>query len=184
MLPLVCVPAARLREGLPADPALVGLLPGMRQLVFLQTGHLGEALRAAVELADIGALPGVSSYVVLEVSGGGESLSAVCVRAHERSLPRVDPSVDVQVLGRVEAFIAPGELALTGSVRDVDLLDVRSEVGGEGEGPSAAGMVALVGSLSLLFRYSRNAGVGGRGHRHGVHGVHGGGHVVPGHVAF
>ena len=152
MLPLVRVPAARLREGLAADPALVGLLPRVRQLVLLQAGHLGESLCAAVKLAEVGALPRVSSYVVLEISGSREGLSAVGVRAHEGSLARVHPSVHVQVLGRVKAFLASGELTLARSVRDVDLLDVGSQMGREGERSPAAGVIALVGSLSLLFR--------------------------------
>ena len=84
------------------------------------------------------------AYVVLEVPGRGEGLAAFGVRADEGTFARVDPPVDVEVLRSVKSLPAARELALAGPIRDVDLLDVRSEVSGEGEGAFAAWMVALV----------------------------------------
>lgn len=43
VLPLVRVAAPGLRERLTAHAALVRLLPGVGELVFLEAGHLGEA---------------------------------------------------------------------------------------------------------------------------------------------
>ena len=144
MLPLVRVAASGLRERLPAHAALVRLLPGVGELVFLEAGHLGETFRAPVELARVGSLPGVCPDVVLEVPGRREGLAAVGVRADEGSLPSVDPPVDVEVLRGVEPFPAAGEVALARAVRDVYLLDVGAEVGGERERPAATRVVALV----------------------------------------
>ena len=151
MLAFVRVAAARLREGLAADPALVGLLTGVRQLVLLEAGHLGKPLAATLELAGVWALARVRPDVVLEVPGSGEGLGALCVRTDKGPLARVDAPVNVEVLRSVEPLPAAWELTLARPVRNVDLLDVRAEVGGERERASTAGVVALVRLVLLLL---------------------------------
>ena len=144
VLAFVRVPTPRLRERLPAHPALVRLLARVRQFVLLQTRHLRESLCAPLELAGVRTLARVRAYVVLEVPGRGEGLAAFGVRADEGTFARVDPPVDVEVLRSVKSLPAARELTLAGPIRYVDLLDVRSEVSGEGERAFAARMVALV----------------------------------------
>lgn len=163
MLPLVSVPATSLREGLPAHPALVGFLPCVGQLMLLETGHLRKPLGTALKLAGIWPLARVCPNVVLQVSCCREGLHTFGVGADERSLPCVDSSMDIEVLWGVESLSTAGKLALTRPVGDVDLLDVRSEVGREGERPATAGVVTLIWPLFVpppsvfCFRCCRSA---------------------------
>ena len=65
VLPFVSVPTAGLRERLSAHPTFIRLLARVRELVFLEAGHLCEALRAAFELAGVRPLACVRPYMVL-----------------------------------------------------------------------------------------------------------------------
>lgn len=118
------VAAACLGEGLPTNPTLVGLFPCVRQLMFLEAGHLSKPFAAALKLAGIRPLPCVCPDVVLQVSSCCEGLGAFRVRADKWPLPRVHAAMNIQVLGGIEAFSAAWELALARAIRDVDLLDV------------------------------------------------------------
>ena len=124
VLALVSVSAARLRESLPAHTTLVWFLSRVRQFVFLQTGHLGKPLGAALKLASIRSLSRVCSYVVLEIPCGSEGFPTALILADERPLASVHPPMHVEVLRSVEALAAAWKLALARSIGYVDLLDV------------------------------------------------------------
>ena len=153
VLAFVRVSAPRLRKRLSTHPTLVRFLTRVGQFVFLETGHLRKALGAALKLAGVRSLTRVRADVVLEVPGSREGLAAVGVGADKGTFPRVHAAVDVEMLGSVEPLATARELALAGTVGDVDLLDVRTEVCGEGERALTAWVVALV-RLVLVFSFN------------------------------
>ena len=154
MFSFMCVSTAGLRERLPADATLVGLLPRVGQLVFLEARHLRKTFRAAFKLARVRPFARVSPYVIFQISGSCEGLTAVRVRTHKGPFPSMDPPMNVEVLWSVKPFSTAGKLALARSIRNMDLLDVRSQVCREGERPLASRMVTLVWLVLLTLGIS------------------------------
>lgn len=110
----VDVSGAFLLVALPADPAAVGFLPGVRQQVFLQVVLGDEGLPAQV--AAERSLLLVEPDVGLQVSFGAEAL--VAEAAAERLLPSVGQHVGVQPSHLPEGF--PTDAALERLLARVD----------------------------------------------------------------
>ena len=151
MLTFVSVPATGLGECLPTNPTLVRLFTSVRQFMLLETGHLRKPFCASFKFAGIWPLSCVSSYVVLQVASCCEGLTAIYVRADKWSFSCVNSPVDIEVLRCVEPLSTTWKVTLAGSVRDVYLLDVRPQMGREGERSSTARVVTLVWPLFLLL---------------------------------
>ena len=89
--------------------------------------------------------------VVLQVTGCGEGLGAIRIGADKGSLSCVHPTVDVEMLGGVKPLPASWKFAFTWPVRDMYLLNVRTEMGRKGKCPPTAWVVTLVRLVLLLF---------------------------------
>ena len=147
VLAFVSVPASCLRECFAAHSALVWLFTSVCEFVLLEARHLSKTFSTALKFACVRSLSRVRAYVVLEVACSRECLDTVGIGTDEGPLSRVHTPVHIQVLGSVEAFATARELTLARPIGDVDLLDVRAQVGWEREGSPTPRVVALVRSV-------------------------------------
>jgi len=147
----VSVPATSLGECLPTNPTFIWLLTRVCQFVFLETGHLCKPFCATFKFAGVRALSCVSSYVVFQVSSCCEGFTAIHIWADKWSFSCVYSPVDIKVLWCVKSLSTARKVTLAGPVRDVYLLDVRPQMGREGERSSTARAVTLVRPLFLLL---------------------------------